>query len=129
MAGRPRRVGWTRGARDGLNAALAYVAEDSPDASSRLLDVVLSIAGSLDELSEHGSVVPEVGNPLIREVLIYLYRLLYEVTDTEAWILAFLHGARDFSRWRPLPLGDSPAQPRYGRIWRNTRIGPERPSG
>lgn len=70
MAGRPRRVSWTRGARDDLDSVLAYIAEDSPEAASKVLGVVLSVAESLSALSDRGRVVPEVGNPSIREVFI-----------------------------------------------------------
>ena len=42
----------------------------------------------------------ELDDPTIREVFVYSYRLLYEVTESEIRILAFLHGARDFGTWR-----------------------------
>jgi toxin ParE1/3/4 len=44
--------------------------------------------------------VPEIGNSSIREVFVYSYRLLYEITDREVRVLTFLHGARDFKRLR-----------------------------
>ena len=100
MAGRTRRVTWTRGARDGLDSVIAYIAEESPQAASQVLDVVLGVAESLDRLSERGRVVPEIANRAVREVFVYSYRLLYEVSDDEVRILGFLHGARDFHRWR-----------------------------
>jgi len=42
-------------------------------------------------------VVPEIGDPTIRELIIfrYKYRLLYRVVEHEVHILAFIHGARD----------------------------------
>ena len=36
----------------------------------------------------------------IRELLVRRYRLLYEVTQDEVQILAFIRGARDLTRWR-----------------------------
>jgi toxin ParE1/3/4 len=44
--------------------------------------------------------VPEVNDLAIRETFIYSYRLLYQVTETRVTVVAFLHGARDFERWR-----------------------------
>lgn len=99
MAGRPRTVVWTALARDGLDEALAHIAEDSPAAAERILDVVLRTAESLSVLSLRGRIVPEVGQDSIREVFVYSYRILYEVLPGEVQILAFLHGVRDFGLW------------------------------
>lgn len=96
MAGRSRRVVWTPGARDGLNEALAFIAEDSPQAAERVLDVVLDAADSLQILSLRGRVVPEIADENVREVFVFSYRLMYEIAGDEVRIVAFLHGARDF---------------------------------
>ena len=100
MGGRRRRVVWTIGARDALDAALEFIAEDSPAGAERILAATLDLAESLQSLSERGRIVPEMGDPAIREVFVYSYRLIYRVADGNVVILAFLHGARDFSRWR-----------------------------
>jgi toxin ParE1/3/4 len=99
VAGRPRTVVWTALARDGLDEALGHIAEDSPAAAERVLDVVLRTAESLSLLSLRGRIVPELGEESVREVFVYSYRILYEVLPGEVQILAFLHGARDFNRW------------------------------
>lgn len=100
MASRARRVVWTHGAREDLDSILAFIAEDSPEAASDVLEVVLGVTESLSRLSNRGRVVPEVEISSIREVFIYSYRLLYEVTDTSVRVLSFVHGAREFSKWR-----------------------------
>jgi len=99
MAHRTRRVVWTPRARDGLDDIVSYIAEDSPNAAKRVLDVVLRTASSLSELSGRGRVVPEIAEESVREVFIYSYRLMYEVLNDEVRVLAILHGARDFDRW------------------------------
>jgi len=81
--------------------AVAYLARDSRPAAERLLIDVLDAAASLDAFSERGRVVPEWNRPSVRELFVQRYRLLYEVTTDEVQILAFLHGARDLTRWRP----------------------------
>jgi plasmid stabilization system protein ParE len=43
--------------------------------------------------------VRELNDPTIRELLVFKYRLLYEVEDHRILIVAFLHGARDFATW------------------------------
>jgi plasmid stabilization system protein ParE len=66
----------------------------------RLLEETLSAAQSLSSLSDRGRVVPEWGDSAIREVFVHRYRLMYRVTSDSVQILAVVHGARDFERWR-----------------------------
>lgn len=100
MATRRRAVVWTLAAYRGLEDVLAYVALDSPEAAHRIVQRVVEAAESLGALSQRGRMVPEFRDPMIRETFIFGYRLLYEVGDNEVSIIAFLHGARDFERWR-----------------------------
>lgn len=81
-----------------VDAAVAYVAQDSRSAAPRRLIQALDTAASLDTLSEQGRVVPEFDQPTVRELFVQRYRLLYEVTPAEIQILAFVHGARDLTR-------------------------------
>jgi toxin ParE1/3/4 len=60
----------------------------------------LEAADSLTTLSERGRVVPEIQDPTIRETFVDSYRLMYQVSETRITIVAFIHGARDFDRWR-----------------------------
>jgi plasmid stabilization system protein ParE len=64
-----------------------------------VLEEVLRVAGSLATLSERGRIVPELNDPTIRELFVFKYRLLYEVEKRRVLIVAFLHGARDFTTW------------------------------
>ncbi len=50
----------------------------------------------LNDFPELGRIVPEIGEPNIRELLIYSYRLVYEVVSKEIEILAIIHGRQDF---------------------------------
>jgi len=100
MADRRRRVVWTEQARSALDEILTYIAQDSPRAARGVLEEALGTAEGLATLSERGRIVPELEDPSIREVFIGNYRLLYEVTPTDVSILAILHGARDFAKWR-----------------------------
>lgn len=50
---------------------------------------------SLNEFSERGRVVPEIGNPNIREIFIKEYRLIYRIEESRVVILGLIHGKRD----------------------------------
>ncbi|HEY2930343.1 MAG TPA: type II toxin-antitoxin system RelE/ParE family toxin [Acidobacteriota bacterium] len=100
MDSRQRQVIWSREARSALDEVLSYISQNSPIAAEQFLDQTLATAATLASFSERGRVVPEIGNSDTRELFIQRYRLIYEVTSTEVRILAFVHGARDFAKWR-----------------------------
>jgi plasmid stabilization system protein ParE len=95
-----RRVVWTPEARRTLQEVLDFIARDSQEGAQRVLEQALAAARSLRTLSGRGRVVPELADPLIREVFVYRYRLMYRDLGDSVAILAFIHGARDFERWR-----------------------------
>ena len=83
-----------------MDEAVAHISQDSLPAAQRLLKSALDSAESLSLLSERGRIVPEMQQRNIRELLAGRYRLMYEVFDSRVEILAFIHGARDFVKWR-----------------------------
>lgn len=100
MVTRTRRVVWGESAQAALDEALSGIAEDSIDGAVRVLTRALEAADSLSTLADRGRIVPEIGEATLRELFVYDYRLLYRVREDRVVIRAFLHGARDFSRWR-----------------------------
>ena len=107
MARRVRKVIWTETGQNTLDEAIAYIAQDSLTAAQRLLTTALDTAESLSVLSEHGRIVPELKQPDIRELMVRRYRLIYEVFDAKVEILGFIHGARDFAKWRQSLTGEA----------------------
>ena len=100
MAARVREVVWAESASDALDEVIAYIAQDSPQAAGHVLEAALEAAGSLATLSERGRVVPETNDPVIREIFVFRYRLMYRVEGERVVVVAFVHGARDFATWR-----------------------------
>ena len=100
MATRRRSVVWSLSAQRGLEDVLAYIAGHSLPGAQLVAQRALEAADSLATLSERGRVVPEIQDPTIRETFVYSYRLMYHVSDTRITIVAFIHGAREFERWR-----------------------------
>jgi toxin ParE1/3/4 len=97
MAARVREVVWAESARDALDEITTYIAQDSREAAVRGLTAALESAASL---SGRGRMVPALANPVIREIFVFRYRLMYRVEDERIVVLAFVHGARDFATWR-----------------------------
>ena len=95
-----RRVVWTRSARRHLDEIAEFVARDSPEGARRVVEQALAAASSLETLSDRGRVVPEPADPAIREIFVYRYRLIYRTAGDTVAVIAFIHGAREFERWR-----------------------------
>lgn len=96
MAEERREVSWTTSARNELDDIVTYIAKDAPLSALAFLEEVFNTANSLATLSERGRIVPEYQNPVVRELFVKHYRLLYEIQDRTVYVLGFIHGARDF---------------------------------
>ena len=93
------RVTWTEPAWENVQAAAAYIANDSPRYAAALIRDARDAARSLREFPFRGRVVPEEHDPAIRELFVFRqrYRMLYEIVQQagEVRVLAFIHGVRD----------------------------------
>ena len=107
MARRLRKVVWTKTGQATLDEVVGYIAQDSLTAAQGFLKTALDDAESLSLLSERGRMVPELEQSRIRELLVGRYRLIYEVFDSRVEILGFIHGARDFVKWRQSVTGET----------------------
>jgi len=88
---------WSIPARNDLKLIYDYIAKDSRYYATNVVENIVSKAENLDEFPEIGRVVPEIGDENVRELIIYSYRLIYEVVTNDVQILAIIHGKRDFS--------------------------------
>lgn len=89
-----RRVTWTKTAEADLHAIWMYIAGDSRMYAAAFVRRVRTKSRSLDESSKRGRIVPEVNADDIRELIIGNYRLIYQVTTHEVFVLRLIHGAR-----------------------------------
>ena len=90
-----RKVIWSYEATDDLDALAEYIARDSSFYAAAFTQQILDASRFLNEFSERGRIVPELGNPNIRELLIKDYRLIYSMEQSRVVIVALVHGARD----------------------------------
>jgi plasmid stabilization system protein ParE len=79
-----------------LEEIVSYIARDSPDRAQKFGQTLLDKALSVGEFPERGQIVPEVGDPLLRQVLHGPYRIIYELVPDSAavFVTRFWHGAR-----------------------------------
>lgn len=88
---------WSIPARNDLKQIYDYISKDSKYYATNVAQQIISRADNLNKFPEIGRVVPEIGDENVRELIIYSYRMIYEVVPNGVQILAIIHGKRDFS--------------------------------
>jgi len=91
-------VKWSKPAKLDLKQIHDYIARDSKFYAQKVSLEIVEKSEKLNSFPEVGRVVPEIEDPNIRELLIYSYRLIYEVFPNKVEILALIHSKRNFIR-------------------------------
>jgi addiction module RelE/StbE family toxin len=96
-----REIVWSQEAVKDLEAVFNYIAKDSQSYAASFIGEIRLAGRSLNQFAERGRVVPEAGQPNIREIFVRDYRLIYHIEQTRVEILALIHGARDLKKlWK-----------------------------
>ncbi len=90
-------VKWTIPAKLDLKDIHDYIARDSKYYAQKVSQDIVDKSGNLKHFPEIGRIVPEIGDPNIRELFIYSYRLIYEVLPKGVQVLALIHSKRNFT--------------------------------
>lgn len=87
-----------------LAEIVRYIAQHNADPAARLGYELIARSESVATLPESGRVVPEFGQPNLREAMCRSYRIIYRLRRGEERIdiVRFWHGARGFPR---IPTG------------------------
>jgi addiction module RelE/StbE family toxin len=85
---------WTEPAIDDLTALREHIARDAEVYADAMISEILDATEKLEEFPRMGRVVPELGEPDTRELIIRSYRVIYEIEEDSVRILTVLHGAR-----------------------------------
>jgi len=89
-------VVWRPQALRDFEAIEAYYLEVAPDFAPLFVSGAFSAAARLGSFLRVGRIVPEIGDPSIREIIYRQYRIIYVVVDDTAEILTVYHSARQF---------------------------------
>ena len=79
-----------------LRQAVTVIAQDNPERARSFGNELIDRALSLATFPERGRVVPEIGEPAVREIIHRPFRIIYEIFPEQAvvYVLRFWHGAR-----------------------------------
>jgi len=83
-------------ARRDLEDIVRYISLDAPERAIKFGRFLISKTKSLGQFPEIGRVVPEFGNPVIREIVVRSYRVIYRVNhkNHKIEVIRFWHGRR-----------------------------------
>jgi addiction module RelE/StbE family toxin len=96
------RLVWTRPALDDVIRIRTHIAADSPRYARVTAERLLA---AVDRLREHplsGRIVPELGQPTLREVIDAPYRIVYRVRAELLEVITVVHSAQRFPGDRAL---------------------------
>ncbi len=90
------RVIWSESASNDLRQIVQFIARDNREAAARLAERVLQHVEAAAALPRANRMVPEKGDPLIREAILQPYRIIYLVEDRRETlhVLRIWHAAR-----------------------------------
>ena len=89
-------VKWSVPARNDLKQIHDYIAKDSKYYARKVTQEIVAKTETLIELPEIGRIVSEISDQNVRELIVYSYRLIYDMSGAGVEILAIIHGRRDF---------------------------------
>jgi plasmid stabilization system protein ParE len=90
------KVIWAPQAIDDVEAIRAHVARDSTHYADLVVERIVAAVSRLEHHPRSGRVVPEVGDPDLREIIHGHYRIVYRLDPDAVEIATVFHGARLF---------------------------------
>lgn len=82
--------------QEDLGSIVRFIDRDSSQRAEAFGNLLVDKALSLGQMPNRGRIVPEIGDPAVREIMHGSYRIIYEVfSDPGAvYVLRFWHAAR-----------------------------------
>ena len=89
-------VKWSNPAKQDLKMIYDYIKKDSLFYARKVVQEILDKSESLEGYPNAGRIVSELSEPNIREVLIYSFRMVYQIEIEGIEILSLIHSRRNF---------------------------------
>ena len=88
---------WSVPAKNDLKQIHDYISKDSKYFARNVIQEIITKTEALGDFPDIGRIVPEISDQKIRELIVYSYRLVYEISESDIEILAIINGRRDFT--------------------------------
>ena len=87
-------VEWSLQASRDLESIVEFIAKDSHQYARLFVADIFHALDRIAAFPHSGRIVPEAGNPAIREVIMGSYRLMFRVGEKKVGLITIHHGAR-----------------------------------
>ena len=88
------RLAWSPEAVEDIESIASHIERDSPWYAKAVASRIVEAAEAIPEFPELGRIVPEIGDPAIRERFVYSYRIIYRLESERVLVAAVIHGSR-----------------------------------
>ena len=85
---------WTDESLEKLSEIEEFIARDSPQRAKNFIDFLIERGESIAQNPSIGRVVPEISDPLMREIIVKNYRIVYKIKQNKIEILTVFEGHR-----------------------------------
>lgn len=89
-------IRWSLPAQLQLKHIHDYISFESPYYAKKVTEDIILKSMTLRDFPKIGRIVPEMNQETIRELIIYSYRLIYQINNNDIDILTLVHGKQDF---------------------------------
>jgi len=89
-------VKWSKTATGDLRKIYDYISSDSAVYAERVVNEIINKSEYLKEYPNIGRVVPELNNSKVRELIVYSYRMVYQLENENVEILTLVHSRKNF---------------------------------
>lgn len=88
------KIKWSDVAKSDLKGIIEYLYQDSPQYAEYLYERIFELIDNLKSFPKMGRQVPELNNPIIRELVLQNYRIVYQHFEDKIEIITISHGRR-----------------------------------
>jgi len=88
------KVIWVKEALERLTEIEEFIAQESPVKAEKFIDFLIEHTAIISQNPEIGRIVPEISNPIIREIIVKKYRIVYRINNNQIEILTVFEGHR-----------------------------------
>jgi addiction module RelE/StbE family toxin len=92
------RIKWSLEAIEDVEAIAKYIEKDSEFYAKAVVNRIFQATEKLKQFPKIGRIVPELDREDIRELIIYSYRIIYQLKEKQILIIAVIHGKRLFEK-------------------------------
>ncbi|MDP8244821.1 MAG: type II toxin-antitoxin system RelE/ParE family toxin [Candidatus Hinthialibacter antarcticus] len=89
-----RKIVWSPEAVDDVESIYNFIARDSNAYAKSVVDKIIQTVKFIPDHPYAGRIVPEINQETVREKLVFSYRLIYKISETEILIVTVLHDKR-----------------------------------